>query len=206
MVGTFTFNSTKPIVTTYSADDIFLVGDESGGSYTLSFGTVGNLLSKPTPIGDVTPSTGAFTDLTATGDADLSGASSVSFASGTFSGALSGVTVNVTDTTGCYYELIGNICHFVYDITYDTLDTTDVSTIIIDALPFNMTDLLSCRFESFSSTGLNFAATDTLNYRGITGGNRIQFRDNADGLAYTYDSGKITASGRLYLTGSYIVT
>jgi hypothetical protein len=81
-----------------TATSMICNGTASGAGFT---SLINNTFTAPGPIGSVTPNTGKFTTLQATGA--FTG-TSISATSGAFSGALSGTTLSLSNSTGITFS------------------------------------------------------------------------------------------------------
>lgn len=194
-------------LTTGAASDIFAIVDDVGGAGEESKKIrLDNLFGSPQPIGSTTPSTGAFTNLDATGDIDFSSASSLSLPTGTWTPAFIGVTVTYTDQTGRYVK-VGDVVYFEFSITYNTLDTSDVSAIVLGTLPFSQGNngFAQGVIDRSSSTGLTFGTTGIPQLNGsASNGTRLNLSDDT-GAFLNYNSSGVNASGVLKGSGWYLV-
>ncbi len=123
-----------------------------------------------------------------------------------FTPILDFVTVSYTTQTGRAIR-DGQKVYFEIFIDYTSLNTADTSqiTVGLNNIPWGL------RNQGFGivntnlilSTGFNFASNDFVSSSFESTGNQIKFC-NSDGTKYTYNSGKIDASGKIYISGYYL--
>jgi len=126
------------------------------------------------------------------------------FRPNTFTPEIQLVTVTMTNQVG-NYRRVGDVVFFDIEIDYNSLNTADGSAITIGGLPFNIatTGHIFGTINYQDSTGLNLTAGDELHISGNAATTFIVFTDSAGALV-GYNSGKISASGQIILSGHYI--
>ena len=120
-----------------------------------------------------------------------------------FTPELTLVTVTHTNQVG-RYKRSGNLIFFEIEIDFTGLNTADGSAITIEGLPYAIGNngFIFGQFNAQDSTGLSFSASDTVSLGGNAGATSINFTDMA-GTLLAYNSGKMSASGQIILSGHY---
>jgi hypothetical protein len=202
----------KTATTALSSGDIaYVVNDPTGTPLDKKI-TVDNFFAKPLPIGSGTANTGAFTTLGATGL--ITSGAGVTFDGGTntldeyeegsWTPSIGLVTVTVTSATGRHTR-IGNMMFIDFSITYNSLDTSDSSSISITSLPVALANanFVSGNIDTIASTGLNFGAVNChFTSDGSTSSIRLA---DGDGGVIRYNNSIISAAGVIQGMASYKV-
>lgn len=116
---------------------------------------------------------------------------------------LNSVAVTYTDQVGRFTK-IGKQVFFRVEINYTGLDISDTSgiAIIVSGFPFAVVNSGQCSIDTENSTGFTFTAGDDAACN-FSSSNVLLQAHKVDGNAWTYNSGKIAASGNVIFFGQY---
>jgi hypothetical protein len=209
MVNTFDFNNVKPSISSFSINDRVVAGDESGGSYTLGFGSIGNLFSSSVYSNIQASGSGGITFRTSNGTlvGQFGGGGSTTFnvpvalrvnsidltpEEGTWPAELADATTggNVSNTSADFanYTKVGDWCDLTCQFTnVDLTGLTLGNDVILRGLPFNAKNISATAFLFIGGVMTSVVTfTDQIHPVILDNSNYIRFVQNESGAGFSY--------------------